>query len=184
VIIKIFPTLPAQLANAIKQFERENFYAEGERTAERLAEQEEKYFSPPKAWLLAFEDNQIIGQILLHRREIAFDNRKVVLGGIGGVCTHKNKRKQGIATAMLKKAMTALKEWGCDVAYLCTNPKKTGSLYSQIGFVSLGKSYTYYGRSGRLYEDSDGMIAPVNSIELFEEVLHSKQILHLGTGNW
>ncbi len=181
---KLLLKLPTKLANEVRHFELENFYTEGEKTARRLAEQEDKYFSPPKAWLLVFEGDQIIGRILLHKREIAFDGRKVVLGGIGGVCTHRDKRRQGIATVMLKKAMEILKGWGCDIAYLCTNPKKTSSLYSKVGFVPLNKPYTYYGRSGKLYEDSDGMIAPVNSTELFEEIIHSQQKLHLGTGNW
>ena len=85
---------------------------------------------------------------------------------------------------MLRKSVESLKEWGCDIAYLCTNIEKTGPLYSCVGFVALNKPYTYYGQSGKLYEESYGMIAPINSNDLFEEILNSKQKLHLGTGNW
>ena len=183
--IKLLHELPTELANKVCRFELEHFYTgEEDKTPERLAENKEKYFSQPKAWLLVFEGDQITGRTLLHRRKIEFDGKEVILGGVGGVCTHKEKRRRGIATMMLKEAMEILKKWGCGVAYLCTNPEKTGSLYSQVGFVPLKKPYTYYGRSGKLYKDDYGMIAPVNSTELFEKILHSQQKLHLGTGNW
>jgi hypothetical protein len=42
----------------------------------------------------------------------------------------------------------------------------------------------YYGRSGKLYEESNGMIAPLNSPGIFKEIIASKQKLHLGPGNW
>lgn len=183
--IKIFYKLPTKLVGEVKQFELENFYTEEEeKTPERLAENEEKYFSPPKAWLLVFEGAQIVGRTMLHRRRITFNGKDVILGGIGGVCTHKEKRRQGIATMMLKEAMRVLQNWGCNVSFLCTNVEKTGFLYSLVGFVALGRPYTFYGRSGKLYEDSHGMIAPVNSKDLFGEILNSKQKLHLGVGNW
>lgn len=183
--IKIFYDLLPRLANKVKQFELENFYTEeGEKTPERLAENEEKYFSPPKAWLLVLEEGKIIGRVLLHKRRVKFNSKDIILGGIGGVCTHKGKRRQGIATMMLKEAMRVLQNWGCNVAFLCTNVEKTGFLYSLVGFAALGRPYTFYGRSGKLYEDSHGMIAPVNSKDLFGEILNSKQKLHLGVGNW
>ncbi len=106
------------------------------------------------------------------------------MGGIGSVCTHADKRNQGIATSMLKEAVKILKKWECDIAYLCANIGETGCLYGQVGFVPLNKPYTYYGRSGKMYEGNNGMIAALNSSSIFEEVLSSKHKLHLGQGNW
>ncbi len=80
--------------------------------------------------------------------------------------------------------MKTLMGWGCDVAYLCANIKESGALYSKAGFVSLNRPYTYIGQSGKLYEDINGMIAPVNSPDIFEEILRSEEKLHLGPGNW
>jgi hypothetical protein len=77
-----------------------------------------------------------------------------------------------------------LKEWDCDIAYLCTDIGKTGSLYSRVGFVPLNKPYSFYGRSGKLHEQHNGMIAPLNSRGIFEEVLHAQGMLHIGSGNW
>jgi hypothetical protein len=85
---------------------------------------------------------------------------------------------------MLEEALRILKERGCDIVYLCANVKESGLLYARAGFVSLNKPYTYYGHSGRLYEENNGMIAPLNSLRVFEAVLKSKEKLHLGRGNW
>ena len=137
--MKIFLKISAKLAKRVNQLELENFYTKEEKIPERFAEQEERFFSQPKAWLLVFDRDQIIGRILLHKRRVKFNNRDVILGGIGGVCTSKDRRKQGIATMMLKEAVKILKKWGCDIAYLCAVIEKTGTLYGQVGFVPLNK---------------------------------------------
>ncbi len=182
--LKLFSKLRGDLAASVEHFIAENFYKEGERTPKLLSEEEEKFSSKPKAWLLAFENNQIIGTTALHQRKVQFDNMDIVLGGIGRVCTCKDRRRQGIANQMLEKAVKTLREWDCDMAFLCANVKESGDLYSQVGFVPLNKPYTYSGRSGKLYEEKNGMIAPLNSFKIFEDVLHSAEKLHLGSGNW
>ncbi len=182
--IKFFPKLSTNLAGRVNQFRLENFYTEEERAPENLAAEEESFCSQPKAWLLVFEGDQIISTILLHERKVMFNKGEVNLGGVGSVCTRKDKRNQGIATSMLKEAVKILKKWECDIAYLCANIEETGSLYGQVGFVPLNKPYTCYGRSGKLHEGHNGMIAPLNSSGIFEEVLSSKDKLHLGQGNW
>ncbi len=182
--LEFFPELTENLAEIVYQFIAENFYPEGERTPKLLAEEEEKFYSRPKAWLLAFEEEQLIGTTALHQRNIQFDNKNIVLGGVGRVCTRKDRRRRGVANQMLKEAVRTLRKWDCDMAFLCANVKESGNLYAQVGFVPLNKPYTYSGRSGKLVEESNGMIAPLSSFEIFEEVLHSTQKLHMGSGNW
>ena len=182
--LEIFPELTEDLAESVKLFIAENFYAEGERTPELLKEEVEKFYSQPKAWLLAFEKDQIIGTTGLHQRKIQFNNKDIVLGGIGNVCVRKDQRRQGTAAQMLKEAVKTLKGWGCDVAYLCADIKESGDLYTKVGFVPLNRPYTFHGQSGKLYEDINGMIAPIKSPSVFEEILRSEEKLHLGPGNW
>ena len=182
--IKFFPKISTNLAKRVNQFRLENFYTEEEKTPENLAAEEESFCCYPKAWLLVFEGDQIIGTILLHKRKVMFSKREVILGGVGAVCTRTDKRNQGIAISMLKEAMKILKKWECDIAYLCANIEETEYLYGQVGFVPLNKPYTYYGRSGKLHQENNGMVAPLNSSNIFEEVLSSKDKLHLGQGNW
>ena len=181
--IEFFPKLTSALAKKLKQFVLENFYTKEERTPEHLAAVEERFCSKPRAWLLVFEGDQIIGGTKLYRRKVMFKNREVILGGVGSVCTRTDKRNQGIATSMLNEAVNILKRWECDIAYLCANIEMR-SFYGQVGFVPLNKPYTYYGRSGKLYEGYKGMIAPIKSSSIFEEVLSSKHKLHLGQGDW
>ncbi len=182
--IQVFSKLTEELAEKLKIFGWENFYTQDQRTPEHLALEREKFFSLPRAWILVFEDDQIIGRVLLHKRIIKFHEKDIILGGIGGVCTRQDKRNRGIATRMLKESMKILKSWDCDIAYLCAEIDKTGSLYGQVGFFPLNRPYIFYGQSGKLHEQSNGMIAPINSRDIFEEVLHSKEKLHLGNGNW
>lgn len=182
--IRFFSKLSTDLSQKLREFELENFYSEEQRKPEYLAEEADRFFSHPKAWLVVYEKSQIIGRISLHKRKVNFNKKDVILGGVGKVCTRRERRRQGIATLMLEEALKILKEWGCDIGYLCANVKESGLLYAQAGFVSLNKPYTYYGCSGKLYEANNGMIAPLNSPGVFETVLNSKEKLHLGRGNW
>jgi hypothetical protein len=83
-------------------------------------------------------------------------------------------------------AVEEMKRIGCDVAYLCAAVNDPGivRLYGQSGFVPLRRPHTYFGKSGRLYEDNDAMIAPICSPAVFKEVLTSTEPFHIGTGNW
>lgn len=182
--IKVFSELTEKLSGKLDLFGWENFYAANQRTPEHLAQEDEKFFSQPKAWILAFEADEIIGRVLLHKRTITFGRKKIILGGIGGVCTRKDKRNQGLASIMLKEAIAILKEWDCDIAYLCADIEKSGSLYSRVGFIPLNRPYSFHGRSGKLHEQHNGMIALLNSREIFEEVLQAQEIFHIGSGNW
>lgn len=92
----------------------------------------------------------------------------------------------GVATALLKKAIEELTAQNCDVAYLCTdlhNPAMV-KLYTKVGFVPLNKPYTYLGRSGKRYTETDGMVAPLQSKEKFDLIVSGKETLDLDTGNW
>lgn len=182
--IRFYSKLSSDLSQRLKEFELDNFYSEEERKSEYLAEEADRFFSLPKAWIVVFEKEQIIGRISLHKRKVNFNKQDVILGGVGKVCTRRDKRRQGIAALMLEKTLEILKEWGCDIVYLCANVKESGLLYARAGFVPLNKPYTFYGRTGKLYEANNGMIAPLNSPEVLETVLKSKEKLHLGRGNW
>lgn len=137
-------------------------------------------------FIIAFENKTVIGISIALKRIINFKNKKIILGGIGGVCVRPDKRRRGIATSLVKETVKELKEANCDIAYLCTNLKDEGmiKLYSQFGFVTLDRSHVYLGKSGKKYEDNDAMIAPINSVEIFQEVKEDLKPFNIGTGNW
>lgn len=182
--IEIYENPSQEIKNSAYAFGLTNFYDSTTDIKAESKEVEEKYFSVPHAILLAYENDDIVGRIYLHKREIKLGKNTILLGGIGGVCTHKDKRHQGMATLMLEKSMDVLRKWKCDVAYLCTNIDKLGKLYTNVGFVPLNKKYTFRGKSGKLYEENSGMIAEVNSAELFDEIMDPKTKVYLGEGNW
>ena len=137
-------------------------------------------------YLFASENGHLVGSLILFARVAIFDNQPFTLGGVGEVWTKKEYENQGIATTLLKRGMNILKQHACDVAFLCTDVEKPARLhlYGKVGFVPLHKIYMYQGKSGKHYEDDDGMIAPVNSPELYAHILRSNVPLDLGTGNW
>ena len=135
-------------------------------------------------YILAHAGDNLIGAIKLSRRAIPFAGRTIQLGGLGGVATREDWRGRGVAAATTAAAMDFLRSHDCDIAYLCTEIAKNGRLYGKVGFVPLGRPHTYLGASGKRYTDEDGMIAPVNSPELFAAILADTAPFDIGRGNW
>jgi predicted N-acetyltransferase YhbS len=159
-----------------------------DRTPEKQAEHDDRFSGKKdidKA-VVAVESGQIIGAITTLKRIIPFEGENIVLGGVGAVCTHPDKRKMGVSTALLKVTKEELQKAGADIAYLCTDVDEEGQwLYSKIDFVPLGRPHTYFGISGTRYTDTDdGMIAPINSPEIFKRVMSSSVPFDIGVGNW
>ncbi len=121
-------------------------------------------------YVIAFDERIVVGIIIVFKREIQLHGEKLILGGIGGVCTKKEYRRRGIGTEMIKVAKKSLEDSACEVAFLRTDTQdpRMIKLYGTIGFVILGKPDTYRGKSGKQYTDKDGMIAPILSREKFQ----------------
>lgn len=184
--VELFYNLPEEIKTQVNRLLDDCFGAESGLTSQQLDIQKDKSFSIPIAYLLAIENNLVIGVIKLYKREISYLEEKIILGGFGGVCTEKNKRRRGVATALLKRGMRELKSESCDIAYLCTDVDDPGmlTLYSQVGFTPLNKAYTYLGKSGKRYMEKDGLIAPVKSKDKYNFVMEGKEIFNIGIGNW
>jgi GNAT superfamily N-acetyltransferase len=182
--IRLFTSLPPDLGLQADRLWYDNFRAG--KSQQELKDTEDRYFSTPFAFLLALEDPSVIGTLLLFKRKIDYKGEPILLGGIGNLCTKKEKRRMGVATALLKRAMKELAAQNCDVAYLCTdiNDPAMVKLYTGVGFVPLNKPYSYLGRSGKRYTETDGMVAPIQSKEKFDLILNGKEPLDLDTGNW
>ncbi len=149
-----------------------------------LEYQDDKYGRLPFGYVIGYQNERMIGVINLLKRKIKFKQSEILLGGIGGVCTHAKFRHQGIASQLLQQAMKALKKAGCDIVFLCTDLDPSSTLYTRLGFVPLGRPYKATGASGKIYTDNDGLIAPVNSQEIFNQVLQDSQIFDLQGQNW
>ena len=56
-------------------------------------------------YVVAMEGDRLIGETKLFKRAINFENHPIILGGIGSVATHPDKRMRGVAKAMVAKAL-------------------------------------------------------------------------------
>ncbi len=57
-------------------------------------------------------------------------------------------------------------------------------LYGQVGFVPLKREYKTTSESGNVYLETNGMIAPVCSEEIFQTVLNSSDVFDLQGQDW
>jgi ribosomal protein S18 acetylase RimI-like enzyme len=155
----------------------------------RRREHDDRFCSQGDRWrhVLALNDAAtVVGFASVYKRAIERGGQPLVLGGLGDVCTDPDWRHRGIATEVAALARAEMDRINCDLAYLCAAVSDPGivRLYGQTGFVPLRRQHTYFGRSGRLYEDEDAMIAPICNSAVFEEVLNSSEPFHIGNGNW
>lgn len=156
-------------------------------TPEKIALHIDKYCSDTDiiGWILAYENNEIIGRTALFKRTIEIVDKKISLGGIGKVRVRLDKRKHGIGSQMMDEAMKQLKKENCDVAFLCTNLDSfLKHFYEKYGFVAIPHAYTYTGKSGKIYSGTDGMLAPITSKDIYTTIMNGTTILHIGVGNW
>lgn len=186
--IETYTTLPDALQKSLKELDTLCFSWHQTLTVAQKKENDDKFCSGADivGYVLAMEGDRIIGETKICKRTISFKNHVIILGGIGSVATHPDKRLRGVAKAMVGRAMEMLKSQGCDIAYLCVDerdPRKIG-LYRTFGFDLLYRPHTYLGKSGKRYTDTDAMIAPINSPLLYTTVMDGTAPLDIGTGNW
>jgi len=164
----------------------ESCFTQKNKIPEEKAEHDDKYCSKKDriGFSLAVKENQVIGVVVILKRIIPYQGKQIILGGIGGVCINEKFRRKGIAKKLLKIAVGKLKEEKCDIAYLCTDTENLVVLYEPFCFNKLKKQYTYLGKSGKRYFEWGGMIAPINSTALFQQIMEGKESFDIGIGNW
>lgn len=135
-------------------------------------------------YVVAHVGDALVGTIRIFMRAVPYAGRTVHLGGIGGVATHPGWRGRGIAETTVRAAMDELCRRGGEVAYLCAVPELGQRLYAKVGFVALGRPYTYRGRSGKHYTDHDGWLAPLTDPALCAAMLADREPLDLAGSNW
>lgn len=77
--------------------------------------------------VLVESDEQLVCHIGIYRREATWNGRKLRVGGIGGVVTHPDFRRRGLASVALNAAIQTLKdERATDFALLFCEPHNVG----------------------------------------------------------
>ncbi len=85
----------------------------------------------PELSLVAEEDGQIVGFILLHTMQIRYADRTDVQVEVAPLAVRPDCFRQGIGAALLKEGCKRAKEMGYSAVFLCGHP----SYYPRFGFV-------------------------------------------------
>jgi aminoglycoside 2'-N-acetyltransferase I len=95
--------------------------------------------------------NDVIGHAGLFLRNATFDARPVKIGGVGGVATRLDCRRQGIATEIIREAVRAMRDThGVDFGLLFCEPRHA-PLYKQLGWrLFEGEVFVEQPRQGRV----------------------------------
>jgi predicted GNAT family N-acyltransferase len=148
-------------------------------------EVDECFYAESFARILAYHGKEIIGHLRLFRRNTDFDAKSFVLGGVGGVCVAKHKRRKGVATKMIKRGLKILKQEKCDVACLNADLSKSAyKVYEKIGFQLMSRAISFEDVNGKLRYDNGTMFIPVCSKEIYEYIMNSGKTFHYGKGYW
>ena len=172
-------SLPPQEALFIENLKKEIFSDVPEDEAK------EDFYCKPMAHVLAYSDKKIVGYVGIYKRIVPHQDREMVLGGIGGLMVVPEFRKQGLGKAIALRGLDKLKEMKVDLAFLSVDTNKTtDQFYKKIGFIDLPQHFSWTNSRGEIKSDDGGMIAPMGSRELFEEVFNSNEVLYVGKGYW
>lgn len=114
-------------------------------------------------------DEQVICHVGIYRREGIWKGRKIRIGGIGGVMTHPDFQRRGLASVALTAATHTLKEErATDFALLFCEPE-TASFYSSRGWKPFG---------GEVFAEQSGNRARFDALLPF--VFYLKRAPHEG----
>jgi predicted acetyltransferase len=103
----------------------------------------------PQMHLVMWDNDTAVCHVGLLLRRVKCDDNEVMLGGICGVTTRKDLRRQGLASKLLADAVERLKlRIGIGVIGLICSPLKVG-FYSRFGFVQF-KGVAMFSRSSHL----------------------------------
>jgi GNAT superfamily N-acetyltransferase len=180
VIVEVVGELDKKQQVAVKKLQKLSFSDVDNEEAEK------DFYHPESAQVLAYIGTELVGWAGIHETEQNFEGKKIKLGGYG-ICTHPKWQRRGIAGKVSHQvAMDFLRNKGCEVAFLSVNPLNIASikLHQKNGFVMLRRNFSWTNSRGEIKQDGGGMIAPVNSQELFGHIMKGKGILYVENGYW
>lgn len=99
-------------------------------------------FAKPELRVIVEDDGQPVCHVGLYRREGVWKDRKTRIGGIGGVVTHPDYRRRGLASLALTAALQTLKdERATDFALLFCEPDNVDFYTSRNWKPFIGEVY-------------------------------------------
>jgi predicted N-acetyltransferase YhbS len=146
----------------------------------------ECFFAKGFGRIFVYEDDLIVGQAELFSRPIHFHGMKILLGGVAGVCVTTSKQHRGIGKAIVSRGLDILRDRKCDIACLNANVGKypRGGLYYSLGFRLMKRKISFEDVHGRMRYDTGELFVPVCSQAIYNSVMSSEGIFHIGRGYW
>ncbi len=146
----------------------------------------ECFFAQGFGRILVYADNLIVGEVELFLRPVYFQGMEILLGGVAGTCVTRSERHKGIGKAMVSRGLDILRERKCDIACLNANVRKypRGGLYYSLGFRVMKRRVSFEDVYGRMRYDTGEMFVPVCSLAIYNTVMTSEKIFHIGRGYW
>jgi predicted acetyltransferase len=126
-------------------------------------------FAKPDLRVLVESDGDLVCHVGLYRREVTWNGRKLRAGGIGGVSTHPDFRRRGLASIALDAAIHTFKdERATDFGLLFCEPHNA-AFYAGRGWKPFG---------GGVYAEQAGARAPFVAMDPY--VFYLKRAPHDG----
>lgn len=146
----------------------------------------ECFFAMGFGRILVYEGNVVVGQAELFSRLTIFQGMKILLGGVAGTCVTRSNRHRGIGKAIVRFGLDILRERKCDIACLNANVQKypRGGLYYSLGFRVVKRRVSFEDVHGRMRYDTGEMFVPICSHAIYDVVMNSEKIFHIGHGYW
>jgi predicted N-acetyltransferase YhbS len=146
----------------------------------------ECFFAKGFGRILVYDGNVIVGQAELFSRPIYFQGMKILLGGVAGTCVTWSQQHRGIGKAIVRHGLSRLRERKCDIACLNVNVRKypRGGLYYSLGFRVMKRRVSFEDVHGRVRYDTGEMFLPICSQAIYDMVMTSEKIFHIGRGYW
>ncbi|MFD2117101.1 enhanced intracellular survival protein Eis [Paenibacillus yanchengensis] len=117
-----------------------SFAFQGERSEEQRAEMRKKYDHPQYTRFGAFVDGELAAQVFIIHFETYIHGQVYKMGGISGVSTWPQYRRQGLVSKLLQQSIQFMQQQGQTVSYLFPFSE---SFYRKFGWELLCERKTY-----------------------------------------
>lgn len=118
-------------------------------------------WSSPDWMSLGFRDGELVSQLCLHKREITVGAQRFWVAGVGGVATHPQWQRRGLASTLLCAAESFMRDEIRVPFGLLICADATQLVYARCGWRTVAKSLLFVQNSLRRRLETCVMILPL-----------------------
>jgi nodulation protein A len=118
-------------------------------------------WSSPDWLVLGFVESELVSQLCLHKREITVGATQVRVAGVGGVATHPNWQRRGLASQLLRSAETFMRDEMLVPFGLLVCADTTQPVYAHCGWQTVAQALLFVQDGQRRTLETCVMILPL-----------------------